>query len=131
MQHFKSSRMSLVRECTLRKSAARRVGMKFNTSACRNSIKANMSSKAVDTMTCDGGPKYVAVCDVLGFSNLVETTPLDSVRQGYEEIIDGAMGAATLRSQTAWPDGRTETRVTPLVGTAVFSDSIIVWSSPR
>src|SRR5688572_28467557 len=72
--------------------------------------------------------RYVAVCDVLGFSHMVETTPLLEVREGYREIIQDALAAAQTRGQTIWPDGRTETHATPRVGCAVFSDSIIAWS---
>ena len=74
--------------------------------------------------------RYIAVCDVLGFSWLVQNTSLEDVRDGYREIIKNAMGASKLTSKTTWPDSRIERSVTDLVGTAVFSDSIVVWSRP-
>lgn len=73
--------------------------------------------------------RYVAVCDVLGFKHLVQSEPLDALREGYREIIEYAKRAAVSRSETTW-GGRTEVRVEEKVGTTVFSDSIIVWSTP-
>jgi hypothetical protein len=89
-----------------------------------------LKAKADESTASRMVTRYVAVCDVLGFSWLVQNTPLEDVRDCYREIIKNAIGASALTSKTTWPDGRTEMHVTDLVGTAVFSDSIIVWSRP-
>jgi class 3 adenylate cyclase len=73
--------------------------------------------------------RYVAVCDVLGFKDLVQSKPLEALREGYHEIIDYAKRAAVSKSETTWK-GRTDVGVEEKVGTTVFSDSIIVWSTP-
>jgi hypothetical protein len=72
--------------------------------------------------------RYVAVCDVLGFSHLVQTLPLENVFEGYREIIRDVLDEAESKERTFWPDGSTDEMVTQRVGSAVFSDSIIVWS---
>ena len=73
--------------------------------------------------------RYVAVCDVLGFSKLLENHTLEQVAEGYRELVEWAKAASQLRGYTVWPDGtQSAVRVTMLVETAVFSDTIIVWS---
>jgi hypothetical protein len=75
--------------------------------------------------------RYVAMCDVLGFSHLVETNALELVRDGYAEIVGEALRSSRLTSQTILPDGSVKESSMLTVGTAVFSDTLIAWSLPN
>ena len=90
-----------------------------------------MNPKKGETVKTAAVPvdRYVAVCDVLGFSKLLENHTLEQVAEGYRELVGWAKAASELKGYTVWPDGtQSAVSVTMLVETAVFSDTIIVWS---
>ncbi len=92
-----------------------------------------MSMRIDESITSSATRRYLAICDVLGFSQLVETTSLEDVYLGFREIINHALASSKAREGRIYhPDGRIETRLSPpSVGISVFSDSIIVWSQPQ
>jgi hypothetical protein len=89
------------------------------------------ASKEFDAYVPLSAPRYVAVCDVLGFEKTVESTVtdpigIDGLSPVYAELLSSIRDV--LREYRAhfsgFGDGRN------LVHHAVFSDTIFVWSKP-
>ncbi len=65
----------------------------------------------------------VAVCDVLGFSNFVDETPLEELITRYENLVKAAKPH---RFFSNTPTGRVAD--IPGVTSAVFNDTILLWA---
>lgn len=66
----------------------------------------------------------VAVCDVLGFSNFVDKTPLEELTTRYEDLVRAAKPHRFFSNTST---GRVLD--IPGVTSAVFSDTILVWAA--
>ena len=64
---------------------------------------------------------FVALFDVLGFKNRIETTPLDAVVDGYQRL-----RALKLRARSVPIMSSVRVRMES-VGTTIFSDTILLW----
>ena len=71
----------------------------------------------------------VAICDVLGFKDILEDARLEELRQTYESLIDNTKIVVEELSITSLMEGFHGHKELSEIHHAVFSDTILLWSS--
>ena len=74
----------------------------------------------------DLSTRYVAICDVLGFKNKLNSMPLNALAERYLRLIT-CIRFTVDSSNTLFPDSNEKET---LVDYAIFSDSCLIWSAP-
>lgn len=92
-------------------------------------LEAAAKIPAPEQTACLSENRWVAVCDVLGFSDLVRTKPLEQLCGEYLRLLEEARKLAGAQQGAEFGREGFHLLFDP-VELAVFSDTILVWSDP-
>lgn len=77
---------------------------------------------------CRPGERFVAFCDVLGFRRLLEREPVGKIAESYDAMLREAEASCLMVRTYPSPTASIPKRYR--AGSAVFSDTILLWSEP-